>query len=324
MQQEGLGSDAGRPSLTEVGANACAHSAPACRLCGAVLAAGTKFCPHCGAIHRSPGPATDTRALATAPLPPLPPLPVSRTLRVLPSQGAPDANGPSSPPSEERGAAGPPIPPAPVPLRRPATAVAGATPHGRGERLVAWSAIGVLVIAGFYMVDRVGRLADEAEPRRTTAALAPPTIPATGKATDMAAAPAREEEPTSPTPPRRAEAAVDAVRHASKPAARAVVPATRKAPARAVSRATAPSPPSRVSEPAVLPAAPRVEQVLVAAASERPQRSPWDTMRDELAACPSEDFIEEVMCRQRIRIRFCPGWWGQVRECPSRQGPYGG
>ncbi|MBS0325504.1 MAG: zinc ribbon domain-containing protein [Proteobacteria bacterium] len=42
----------------------------------------------------------------------------------------------------------------------------------------------------------------------------------------------------------------------------------------------------------------------------------WTKMNDDLARCTREDFINRVICDQRVRIRYCGGYWGKVTQCP--------
>jgi hypothetical protein len=89
------------------------------------------------------------------------------------------------------------------------------------------------------------------------------------------------------------------------PAAKAVRPAAPVAPT--------PSPP--VDEAVVAPAPPPVR----AAPAPAPQRATdhWTQMSDELAGCKREDFIKRVVCDQRVRLRYCDGYWGKAPQCPA-------
>jgi hypothetical protein len=40
-------------------------------------------------------------------------------------------------------------------------------------------------------------------------------------------------------------------------------------------------------------------------------------MTEDLARCTRENFIERVVCDQRVRVRYCEGYWGKVAQCPS-------
>jgi hypothetical protein len=40
-------------------------------------------------------------------------------------------------------------------------------------------------------------------------------------------------------------------------------------------------------------------------------------MSEELRRCQSESFLARVVCDQRVRLRFCDGYWGKVAQCPG-------
>jgi hypothetical protein len=40
-------------------------------------------------------------------------------------------------------------------------------------------------------------------------------------------------------------------------------------------------------------------------------------MEEELARCTREDFIRRVVCDQRVRLRYCEGYWNRVPQCPG-------
>jgi len=78
---------------------------------------------------------------------------------------------------------------------------------------------------------------------------------------------------------------------------------------------------------AELPAA--FAPVMVASADpaqiENAERSRWERMDDEVAACAGrESFLDAVVCDQRARQRYCDDWWGHADACPSgRTADYG-
>jgi len=47
----------------------------------------------------------------------------------------------------------------------------------------------------------------------------------------------------------------------------------------------------------------------------------WSKMSDELSRCTREDFIARVICGQRVRFRYCEGYWGKVEACPASPTP---
>ena len=131
-----------------------------------------------------------------------------------------------------------------------------------------------------------------------------------GDAAGQAAAPAqdtapRAEPPAVAPPPPRVAATTEAPKPALRPAPSAPPPP--KAPT-----AAPPPAPATAAQPA--PAAAPPAQV---ASAER-----WTQMRDEMARCSSTSLIPRIQCEQRIRARYCDGYWGSVPECAtsSRKG----
>src|SRR5579864_1182998 len=47
----------------------------------------------------------------------------------------------------------------------------------------------------------------------------------------------------------------------------------------------------------------------------------WRRMDDELSRCTREDFITRVICGQRVRFRYCDGYWGKVGQCAANPAP---
>lgn len=322
MREEGIGSDAGRPSLTEVGAGSARLSPPAtCRLCGVGCAPGIRFCPNCGAIQRTDRGPVATRARVAGPLPPLPPVRASAPRQeAFPPAGVADQGLRPVPVAATLPGPVAPSGGALVGLRSDA---GGAFAHG--ERLIGWSALGVLSIAAVLVVQRVGDLRSDAVPPPVSVQVAPAPVVA-------AAAPAPEPSLPPVPPPLTAEAAlptplptgttIESARRAVKPAAkpktqarrdRAFAAAPAAAPARSVPERSAPLPPPVRPEPILVAAAP----------SALATGTRWNAMEAEIAGCSTSDFLDGVMCQQRIRIRYCAGWWGQARECPSRRDDYG-
>lgn len=292
MREQGFGSDAERPSLTEVGMPPYARRSEACPLCGIIVATGEKVCPHCGGFQHlrqrereSPPPASGQR----------PSLPATDTA-IEPT--AVRAQGSTT-----------------EPLGASAFATTPAVTE-RGERLVAWSALAALAFAGLVFVQRLGEAPDTPAATRLAA-----VVP---RAETLAPRPV--EAAVSPVPLRSAatlasapadgpvQATIAAARHVAKPVAKNRAQGRRKPPVPREPETDSPP----VSDPVAAVDPAPWEPVQVAAV-----RTPWDAMHDEIAACPTDDFIGGVMCQQRIRIRYCIGWWGQVSDCPTRQGPYG-
>jgi hypothetical protein len=47
----------------------------------------------------------------------------------------------------------------------------------------------------------------------------------------------------------------------------------------------------------------------------------WRRMDDEMSRCTRADFITRVICGQRVRFRYCDGYWGRVGQCPANPAP---
>ena len=114
--------------------------------------------------------------------------------------------------------------------------------------------------------------------------------------TPGAAPPPVEIKPLPPRPAHRSARPT--------PAAKAPVPPEASAPPRAP--AIAP-PPAKAPAVAVGPSAAPVDR--------------WAKMNDELSRCTRSDFIARVVCDQRVRFRYCAGYWGKVAQCPGNPAP---
>jgi len=49
----------------------------------------------------------------------------------------------------------------------------------------------------------------------------------------------------------------------------------------------------------------------------RPASDRWAQMSEDLAGCKGQDFINRLVCDQRVRARYCNGYWGKVAQCPG-------
>ncbi len=56
-------------------------------------------------------------------------------------------------------------------------------------------------------------------------------------------------------------------------------------------------------------------------AQEPPMPDRWDTMNAALASCSGDNFLAGVVCTERIRLRYCEGFWGQVPQCRAATRP---
>jgi len=50
---------------------------------------------------------------------------------------------------------------------------------------------------------------------------------------------------------------------------------------------------------------------------EAPAPDRWQVMADQIVRCGRDGFFAGVMCEQRVRLKYCDGYWGQVAQCPS-------
>ena len=88
-------------------------------------------------------------------------------------------------------------------------------------------------------------------------------------------------------------------------------------PVAAAPKPSAPPAPAAVPEPVPTPAAPPV----AAAPHKAPPVDRWAQMSEELSRCTREDFIARVICDQRVRFRYCEGYWGKTAQCPGNPVP---
>ncbi|MGE5105052.1 MAG: hypothetical protein ACM3NZ_09905, partial [Betaproteobacteria bacterium] len=47
----------------------------------------------------------------------------------------------------------------------------------------------------------------------------------------------------------------------------------------------------------------------------------WQRMEEDMSHCTREDFISRVICGQRVRFKYCDGYWGKVPQCPASPPP---
>jgi hypothetical protein len=78
--------------------------------------------------------------------------------------------------------------------------------------------------------------------------------------------------------------------------------------------------PAPVAPPKAMPAVPRGPEPAAAPAPVAPpaqvaSADRWTQMRDEMARCSTTSLIPRVQCEQRIRARYCDGYWGAVPDC---------
>lgn len=231
------------------------------------------------------------------------------------------ATTPSTPPQKPTGSA-------------PAPAYAGA-PRRSGllYALAGIVALAALAAMAIYMFG--GRSAmptgSPGEPRATGSQ---PSLDAAKAALDEASRSVLRPAPTSPAasdqtaapPPMAAAAPAPSDTTSPAPAARVEPPPPAAEPPRAAPRPATPSaaaprsaspPPKAAAAPPAPAAAPVPAPVQVANAEHFTQ------MRDEMARCSSSSLIPRIQCEQRIRARYCDGYWGTVPDCPTSGRPKG-
>lgn len=101
-------------------------------------------------------------------------------------------------------------------------------------------------------------------------------------------------------------------------AAKGAAPRARGATA---TKAARPAKPVHPAPAAAAAAAPPSSASPTANAAQAPAAPPvndhWARMDEDMAKCTREDFINRVICAQRVKYRYCPGYWGKVPQCPG-------
>ena len=298
-----------------------------CASCGKQIPTGARYCIHCGAEQSVPtpiaavtaaagGPAREPRAQAANAAQAEPgSSPITRQAANQPSATAAPGEGRS----ETRPQA---IPPAP--------AHAG-LPRHTGLAAAVLAACVVAAIAGFFawrmQADRSIMEHAPESPDAVAQPVAPPASDTTARGADAASGAAQDAAP-APDAEAPGEAGGTAPAGAAAPAEPRPAPVeirplpARPAPARASRHAVAEkgAPPAPVTplQPAVTPALPAAAPAPARAA---PPADRWTRMEDELSRCTREDFITRVICGQRVRFRYCDGYWGKAPQCPASAPP---
>jgi hypothetical protein len=291
-----------------------------CAICGKDNQAGTRFCVHCGAALAAPasGSRQSTIETAGAILAPKPP-------SQSPSGGIPSTQNITTgtiPPYAPRPASAPP--PAEPPFvppeveAAPAVPAYNADPKKAGWLVIVIAAVGVLAVLGYfgYKVMRGGATKDTLTrietppPKSTPAAPREPSPPGTTEApkTTEASPPPVQEAPAPPPESQQPRAVAPTSPAPKTPRASSSGQSTSRQPVAQPSAPVAPAPaPQAQARPA--PPAP------VPAAAPLPDR--WAQFAEDLHRCERETFLSRVVCDQRVRIRYCDGYWGKVPQCPG-------
>lgn len=311
-----------------------------CPSCGREVAAGARYCIHCGAEQSVPTPIAAVAAALMA--------------RASQREAANAAHAESASASGAHAGSSVRVddPVSPAPSARhsvvaanvePARPVYASNPGRRGLAIALFACCAIVAAALAAAV--IWRI--EGEPHATSifdTAGEPASGSASSTPAPSAAAPPAGEMPASGTP---APAQPDAAASAENPAvaARGETPSGASMPVEikalpprpAASRAThaasaAKAPPAKApsapaaqaaseptpATPPEVPAKPKVAAVAPAASHVADR---WRRLDDELSKCTREDFITRVICSQRVRFRYCDGYWGKVPACPGSPAP---
>jgi zinc-ribbon domain len=311
-----------------------------CTACGNENQPGAKFCVHCGVVLSAATPAyvptPSSAAVQTGPRPVVPTAPstpaaaVQTGTRPVTPAAPPAAPAPSvsAPPVATSASA----PAAMV----PASAGPAASSRTMGMAVAAIAALVVLVGGGYFgyrmfagegskqataAVESPKAEAPSAEVPKGAAATAPaaegqtanagaagPAGAPAGVAASSTAAPGAASTDTSALPGQPAVAEDKAAQaKAAKAQAKATTSAT--SPGAGAPTSTTPTPGPSQPAPAKPPAKTNVAQ---AAPQDR-----WQAYADEMTRCAKEDFFSRVVCQQKVRGRYCEGYWGKVPQCPG-------
>jgi hypothetical protein len=47
-------------------------------------------------------------------------------------------------------------------------------------------------------------------------------------------------------------------------------------------------------------------------------------MAQENSACEAESFFARLTCKEKVRWKYCQGYWGKVPQCPQATDQIGG
>ena len=300
-----------------------------CAICGKENQAGTRFCVHCGAALAAPRGGSQQSTIETAgailapkSARPVMPPPSATSTATIPPYVPPEVSSPppASPPpprAQETGFVSPPAEPAPpVPAYN-------ADPKKAGWLVIAIAVAGLAIVGGYFayrMVSSGGDVKDTLARMETPppAVTKPPAQPAETPPFAVAEAP----KPAPETPPPTPESKVPAVLETPPPVA-AVPPKseakTPRPPSDKTSSRQAAPPPATTPPPiaaAPAPSPPRPSQAS-AAPTAAPVADRWTQFAEELHRCERETFLSRVVCDQRVRLRYCDGYWGKVAQCPG-------
>jgi hypothetical protein len=312
-----------------------------CASCGRQVAPGARYCIHCGAEQSLPTPiAAVAAAMARGR-----PREAANAAHAEPARtvlsDASRVDAPPAAPTLTRTATAdaanspPPTPPAydagPSRMRLAAGLVASLVAVAIALAAIAWwrgehdageanatatpASTAQTAAPGLAPAESASASAGEATsattPSLASAPAANPTSGSAGSATGLPSAAATPDAAVAPVEikvlPPHPQAGRTQRRSAAERAGSATAPVPPTPPATEAS-AAAPAPVAQAKSVAPAPPARRV--------SDR-----WQRLDDELSRCTREDFISRVVCGQRVRFRYCDGYWGKVAQCPGNPLP---
>jgi hypothetical protein len=304
-----------------------------CIACGTENKAEARFCRQCGIRLESALAETDSDVTIAVPAPAAPAAAGRDDEHTLITRWA--SQRPAEPAGEVAPAAAEDTIPAAIPAFIPAGSAqppAPAAPRRSRAWLIGTLAVAAVALIGAfaYLVTGSGKRPAEvaALPKAQPPAGAPapavvppppapvaltplPVEPPPAAAPEPLPAPALVVEtpppataqPPTPRPAKPADSARE--RQKAERARREAAEAARRA---AAQPAPAP-PPAPVAAPAPAP--------------EPKPVSRWDQMAQENSACEAENFFARLACKERVRWKYCPGFWGKVPQCPQATDQFG-
>jgi hypothetical protein len=313
-----------------------------CIACGTENKAGARVCRQCGILIGSPAADTDAELTVAGPAPAAPATVNVDDRDTVITRWASQRSAEPIDGVEPPRAASPPsaatTPPAPVPSP---TAAPATRPRSRAWLIGSLAAAALMLIGAFaYVVIGSGKRTAEhaAAPKTAPAAKAPAPAAVQPPPVAVALAPPPAEPAPAPTPeiaagqaqpastePVAAAAqfrgtAADTSQRPGKPAADTAREKQRAERARQREAAAA-------AKRAAAQSAPAAQPDLVASADQPPEPKPlsrWDRMAQENSACEAEGFFGRLACKEKLRWKYCPGYWGKVAQCPEGQSQGGG
>jgi len=295
-----------------------------CGSCGNQNPPGARYCTRCGAELAEPTPIAAVAAASSA---------MARAARAQAANAAHADPGAAIVQAANQASAEPAWREQPGLREDPAAPASPAYAAAPARRGIAALLLALCAIAA-VVVFTVWRLGSAPAPRDTVMAdrvpsVAVPSAPAPQRA-DATATPSMLDAPTpsQATAERQGESQARTGDEAAEPVEITPLPARpvpRAARRPATEKAAAPTtaPPAPAAAPAPPPPAVRapVARAPAAVPSVAPVNDRWAKMNDELSRCTREDFITRVICGQRVRFRYCEGYWGKVDACPASPAP---